>query len=91
MSGEELRHAAITGNEAAVQRMIFAGGNVVSADQYGINSIHYAAWNGKKACLKLLLCVPYGITKDRKKLSSRNVVTVFLLVVYALGRRLFAS
>mmetsp|Transcript_10080 Transcript_10080/g.11548 ORF Transcript_10080/g.11548 Transcript_10080/m.11548 type:complete len:250 (+) Transcript_10080:51-800(+) len=60
MSGDQLRHFAIIGDEAQLKNLLLHGANPCSVDEHGLSSLHYAVWNGHVDCVKILLMNDQG-------------------------------
>lgn len=61
MSGEVLRTAAIHNRIDEVREYIVEKTNPCSGDEYGLNALHYAVWNGHTTCVRLLAMNPNGV------------------------------
>ena len=46
MSGDQLRSAAVKNNAELLRLLLAGGSNPCSVDDFGLNALHYAVWNG---------------------------------------------
>jgi ankyrin repeat protein len=69
MSGEDLRDAVIHNRVDVLRQFILEKTNPCSGDEYGLNALHYAVWNGHAECVRLLAMNPNGVDANGKRNS----------------------
>lgn len=69
----ELREASKRGDSSTVRDLLIKKCNPCSPDEYGLNSLHFAVWNGHLECVKLLAANNIGVDLNGHRSSSINM------------------
>lgn len=64
-----MRNAAMNDRFEELKELILTRANPCSTDEFGLSALHYAVWNGHIECIKLLVCNPAGVDKERNRCS----------------------
>jgi len=75
VGSESLRNYAVLGQVEDLRALLAGGGNPLGADECGLNSLHYAVWNGHIECIKILLANDIGVDEEGVSRSCLNAQT----------------
>lgn len=74
MSGEDLRNLAQQG-DLEIAPLLKAGANPCSQDEFGLNPLMFAVWNGHVECVKYLVSNTHGVNGQGLRMSALDQVS----------------